>query len=210
MDFIYRTSNYFAKKLALKVPNDKFPTIEDQIEVYTYGIQFFVGGFIKIFLLMIIAFILGIVVESLIVALTFASFRVIGGGWHMKSYVSCAIVSLTTFLGTALIAHNIYNYLHTTNLSYLISFCVVSGAYVIYKYVPKDTPNKPINTQEQIKKFKKWSLVYLIIWTLVMSLLVLLNIKIIVLASCLGILLEYSFIIPFTCWFYQKLDNISI
>jgi len=190
MDIIQIVSNKCAISLATKVTNDKFPSIEDQVEVYQYGFQVILGGIVKAILLISIASILGILSTVLILALTFSSLRIIAGGIHLKTFLMCVIVSLLFFVGGALIVQYTYQYWTYINIYCLLIFSTLMALYIIIRYVPRDTPNKPITEQIQINKFKRWSLFYMLGWTVLMITFLLLNIKIIVIASCFGLLLE--------------------
>jgi len=57
------------------------------------------------------------------------------------------------------------------------------GLYINFRYIPKDTPNKLITEPLERAKFKKWSLLYLISWVTMMTILLFFNLKIIVIAS---------------------------
>jgi len=207
MSFIQYLSNVCAKWLATKVPNDKYDTVEDQIEVYDYGFQVVWGFIVKGILLVSIALALGVAVPTLIIALTFASCRILFGGYHMQTYNKCITLSLTLFIGSAYLAQHSYQYLTASISYYLINIIVLLGIYIIYKYVPRDTPNKPITNELEIKKFKKWSYTYLAVWTFIMMICLTFNLKLILLSSCLGFLLNLSFIVPFGCKIYSKIDN---
>ena len=57
-------------------------------------------------------------------------------------------------------------------------------------HVPCDTHNKRIPEVFEREKFKRWSLYYLIIWAILMTILTILNCKLIIISSCFGLLLE--------------------
>lgn len=204
---IQSVSNYFGKKLASKVLNDKYPSVDDQIEVFSYGFMAIVGALVKGILLVAIASILGVLIPSIIITLTFSSLRIIAGGYHLKTFNLCMIFSLSQFLISALIAQHTYQYWSFTNLYYLTSICILIALYIITKYIPRDTPNKPITLATEITKFKRWSFIYLLIWSLIMMFFLLLNIKIVVIASCFGLLLELFSISKLGCLIYSKIDN---
>jgi len=186
---IQSTSNYCARYLSTKVPNEIYPSVEDQIAVYEYGIMLMLGSATKGFLLVSLAFILGVLMPSIAITLTFSSLRIIAGGYHLKTYLRCMVISLTQFIGSALIVQYTHQYWTYINIYSLFIFSIISAIYIIVRYVPRDTPNKPI-TGSDINKFKRWSSVYITIWVVAMTIFLLLHIKIIVIASCFGLLLE--------------------
>jgi len=184
-------SNYLATRLSYKVPYDgEFESVEDQIEVYEYSINFYFGMVIKGSLLIALASILGVLVASLVTMLTFGTLRLIGGGYHFQEFKSCLVISLLQFLSTALIAQHTYYYWSQTNILSLLIFSIISSIYIIIRYVPRDTINKPIVEPFEIRKFKRWSLYYLLSWTVTMTIFIIIGWKLIILSSCFGLLLE--------------------
>jgi len=207
MSFIENVSNYSARWLASKVPNDKYPTVEDQIEVFTYGFMVIWGFIFKIILMVSLAYIFNIIIPIIILTLTFSSLRIIAGGYHLKTYNRCMIISALQFIVSALIIKHTYQYWPIQNIYSLLFFCVLTTLYIIFRYIPRDTPNKPIIDPLQIKKFKRWSLYYLIAWTVVMTIFLLFNVHIIVIASCFGLLLELFSVGRIGQSIYSKLDS---
>ena len=84
------------------------------------------------------------------------------------------------------------------------------GLYINFRYIPKDTQNKLITEPLERAKFKKWSLLYLISWVTMMTILLFFNLKIIVIASCFGLLLELFSISKVGYGIYSLVDGISI
>jgi len=207
MSFIEFVSSYFANKLVKKVPNDKFPTLEDQIEVYTYWFMFCIGAFIKIILLIILSTVIGVLPYTMIIAITFCSLRSIAGGYHMQTYNKCAVVSITMFIVSALLIKYILHYWLFVNILYLLIFCIFASIYIIYRYVPCDNASGEITKPSEIKKFKRWSSYYLFIWTIIMTISLLFNLKIIVISSCFGLLLELFSISRIGQVVYSALDS---
>lgn len=203
-------SGNIAKKWASKVPN-KYPTVEDQIEVHAYGILACFQILIEGFILIVISSLFEILISTVIITLTFSSFRIIGGGgFHFELYAKCATISLIQFIGTALTIKYTYQYWSIANLWYLFILTILLTSYIIYRYVPRDTPNKPITEPSERNKFKKWSLYYLLIWTSIMTISLLLNLKIIILSSCFGLLLELFSISHLGYQLYSSIEKINL
>jgi len=226
-------SDRWASKLLKKIPLDKFkevwgmvirifPALRDKLDLekiksrddllglYSYGIMVFVGLLFKGPLLIIISIVFGIVIPIIFLATTFSSLRVIAGGYHMQTYLRCWIVSFITFIGSALIIKYTLQYWSIQNIFSLFIFCILMTLYIILKYVPRDTPNKPITEPSQKSKFRKWSLLYLISWTMIMTIFLLFNLKLIIIASCFGLLLELFSISNVGYGLYSLLDEQSI
>jgi len=207
MSFIELVSNNSAKWLATKVPNDKYPTVEDQIEVFTYGFMVVWGAILKILLMVSLASIFSIKISALIITLTFSSLRIIAGGYHFGGYNKCITFSTIQFIGSALIVKYSIQYWSQVDVYSLLIFCILTALYVIYRYIPRDTPNKPIIEILEICKFKRWSSYYLFIWTVIMTIFTFFDLKIIVVSSCFGLLLELFSCSKIGHFVYKQLDN---
>jgi len=207
MSFIELVSNNSAKWLATKVPNDKYPTVEDQIEVFTYGFMVVWGAILKILLMVSLASIFSIKISALIITLTFSSLRIIAGGYHFGDYNKCITFSTIQFIGSALIVKYSIQYWSQVDVYSLLIFCILTALYVIYRYIPRDTPNKPIIEILEICKFKRWSSYYLFIWTVIMTIFTFFDLKIIVVSSCFGLLLELFSCSKIGHFVYKQLDN---
>ena len=208
MSFVEYISNISAKWLANKVPNDKYPNVEDQIQIYEYGWMVIWGAILKISLLVTISSLLGILIPVMILTITFSSFRIIAGGYHFSSYNKCLVFSLVQFISTSLIIKYTLQYWSFGCLWFLFNICVIIGIYNIHYYVPRDTPNKPITEIPEIKRFKKLSYQYLAIWAVIMIMIIsMFELKIIVLSSCFGLLLELFSISKFGQLIYSRIDS---
>jgi len=196
--------------LADKLNLEQIKSINDLLGLYSYGITVFVGLLFKGPLLIIISIIFGIFTPIMFVVTTFSSFRVVAGGYHMQTYLRCWIVSFVTFIGSALIVQHTLQYWSTQNISSLFIFCILMGLYIIFRYIPRDTPNKPITEPLEIAKFKKWSLYYLISWVTIMTIFLFFNLKLIVISSCFGLLLELFSISKIGYSLYSLVDDIGI
>jgi len=208
MSFVEYISNISAKWLANKVPNDKYPNVEDQIQIYEYGWMVIWGAILKISLLVTISSLLGILIPVMILTITFSSFRIIAGGYHFSSYNKCLVFSLVQFISTSLLLHRTLQYWSFSIIWLLLAICVIIGVYNIYYYAPRDTPNKPITEMSEILRFKKLSYQYLAIWATIMIMIIsMFELKIIVLSSCFGLLLELFSISKLGQLIYSRIDS---
>lgn len=164
--------------------------------VYYFGFQIVIGAIVKGIILISVAFLLGILLPTLLITAAFASLRKIAGGYHMDTYGKCLFVSLVLFVAAALIAQHTYDYWGLMYLTALITVTFFAGLYVLIRYAPKDTPNKPITDPKEIRKFKRLSIVYLFILTIVTIVLAVYGHRLLVLSLCFGVLLELFLISP--------------
>jgi len=230
MNLIQIISNNLAHKMVKKVPLDqieyawgwitglfpqlsnkfdikKIKTTEELIGVYNLSLMVPVGAVFKGLSLIVLSLILGVFWQVVVVVLTFMSLRSIAGGAHFSSYNKCAIMSIFMFILSAVIVQYTLQYWSIQNVYSLLFFCILMALYIIYKYVPRDTENKRITGELKRSKFKRWSSYYLFIWTIIMTISLLFNLKIIVISSCFGLLLELFSVCKIGQIAYSKLDS---
>jgi accessory gene regulator B len=155
-----------------------------------------IGAIVKGIMLVGISLVLGVLLPTLIITVTFASLRMLAGGYHMDTYGKCIFVSLGLFIVSSLVANYTYANWQGVHIILLILVTFILGLYVLIRYAPKDTPNKPITSPDEIRKFKRLSIMYLFVWGAVVSGLAFLALYLYVLSLCFGILLELFAISP--------------
>lgn len=164
--------------------------------VYYYGFIIAIGELVKGVILISVSLLLGILLPVLIIAFTFASLRMIAGGYHMDTYSKCLFVSLGLFIAAALIAQHTYAYWSLIHIMTIIGVTFLAGLYAVIRYIPRDTPNKPITDPQEIRKFKRLSTMYLFIWAAGATALAGFGHNIVVLSLCFGVLLELFAVTP--------------
>lgn len=165
-------------------------------QAYYYGFYIMYGALVKVTILVSIAYMLGVLVSTLLVALVFCSLRLFAGGYHMDTYGKCLLTSIALFIGAGAISQYTHTYWSPIAIAVMIAGTSILGFYAIVKYAPKDTPNKPITAPEEIRKFKRLSLGYLIIWLIAAIVLMTLKLGMPVLAFCFGLLFEAFTLTP--------------
>ncbi len=202
MRFIQRWSYGCANHLAT-VMNEN----HNKRSIYYYGFFIIFGALVKGIIMISIAAILGILVPMLVIVFTFSSLRMIAGGYHMDTFGKCLFVSMTLFVIAALIANYTYQYWTILHIISLIILTFITGLYILIKYAPKDTPNKPITDPIQIQKYKKLSIIYLFIWLMINILLAALSLNMYVIALSFGVLLELFAVSPTGHKFFDIIKN---
>ena len=121
----------------------EMPEIDDErAEVINYGLQNLIGEFPKIFIVIGMACVLGILKETLLSILIIMPYRIFSGGFHLKTHIGCIIGTTLFYCGTAFISKYII-------LGQIIKYVVIVVAWIfgmimIRKYAPADTENVPI------------------------------------------------------------------
>ncbi|MCI8636347.1 MAG: accessory gene regulator B family protein [Clostridia bacterium] len=125
----------------------EMPDIDDErAEVINYGLQNIIGEIPKTFLVLIIAYFLGIWKETLLTFILLIPYKNASGGFHLKTHLGC-IIGTTIFycgipvLAKLLIINEIVKYI-------IIGALWIFGMCMIRLYAPADTENVPILTKK--------------------------------------------------------------
>ncbi len=191
MRFINKWSYSCAKGLASVLEESHQKNAE-----YYFGFQVAIGSIVKTALLVAVSTILGVLVPTLIVSISFALLRKVAGGYHMDTYGKCLLVSIGFFVAAALIAKHTNRYWSITWLVILITLTFTIGLYILKKYAPKDTPNRLITDPKEKNKFKVLSIVYICVWLIVVTVLTVQGLNMYTLLLCFGVLQEIFAITP--------------
>lgn len=181
-------------------------TKEEVIDTMAYALQGIYGEIFKLILIFIIASFLHILIPTLIISCVFSIFRMFAGGVHMDTFLTCLSTTTFLFLGGGLLVHNIQLYSNQ-----YINLIIICGEFIlnlclINKYAPRDTPNKLITDIQEITKYKRQSIIYIVIINII--LLVFSSYNIFVLSIIFGLLLEVFTIIPRGVFIFNKIELI--
>ncbi len=130
---------------------EEMPEVDDErAEVINYGLQNIIGEIPKIFLLLIIAFLLQMLKEVLFMFLALLLYRGASGGFHLKTHLGCILGTTLFYCGTVFLSQNIV-------LDEIIKYIVIGigwifGMIMIRLYAPADTENVPILSKKDRKK----------------------------------------------------------
>ena len=131
----------------------EMPEIDDErAEIINYGLQNIIGEIPKIFLVVGISWILGILKETLLAILIIMPYRIFSGGFHLKTHIGCIIGTTLFYCGTAFISK--YIILLPIVKYILIALLWIFGIWMIKLYAPADTENAPILREKERKQKK--------------------------------------------------------
>lgn len=129
----------------------EMPEIDDErAEVINYGLQNIIGEIPKIFLLFIIAAVLGVFKEVLFTFIVLIPYRGASGGFHLKTHLGCILGTSIFYCGIAFLSQNII--LEEMTKYILIGSIWIFGMFMIKLYAPADTENVPILSKKDRKK----------------------------------------------------------
>lgn len=129
----------------------EMPEIDDErAEVINYGLQILLGEVPKFFIMLGIAYLLGVFKLSLVTFLILLPYRGASGGFHLKTHIGCIISTCTFYCGVALLAKNVI--LDDIAKYLLVIFLGIFGITMIKLYAPADTEEVPILSKKIRKK----------------------------------------------------------
>ena len=129
----------------------EMPDMDDEkAEVINYGLQNIIGEIPKTFLVLIIAYFLGVWKETFITFLLLMPYKNASGGFHLKTHLGCIVGTTTFYCGVAILSKYVI-------LSVMIKYTMIASVWIfgmimIRLYAPADTENVPILTKKDRRK----------------------------------------------------------
>lgn len=144
----------------------EMPDIDDErAEVINYGLQILLGEIPKIFIMLGIAYVLGVFKLTLITFFILMPYRAFSGGFHLKTHIGCIISTCVFYCGVAILAKNI---IFDDIAKYIISIiATIFGMIMIRLYAPADTEEVPIISKKIRKQKQILSYIFLILGIMV-------------------------------------------
>ena len=144
----------------------EIPDIDDErAEVINYGLQILLGEVPKFFVMILIAYMLGLLQLSLITFFILLPYRTMSGGFHLKTHIGCIITTTTFYCGIAYLSKSI---ILGEVAKYLLAVVVgIFGIIMIKLYAPADTEDVPIISKKIRKQKQIFSYVFLMIGLLI-------------------------------------------
>lgn len=129
----------------------EMPEIDDEkAEVINYGLQNIVGEIPKVFVMLIVALVLGIFKWALITFIIFLPYRGASGGFHLKTHLGCIVGTIIFYCGIPFLAK--YLVLSEIAKYFVIGILWIFGMIMIKLYAPADTEDVPILAKKDRKK----------------------------------------------------------
>ena len=140
----------------------EMPDVDDErAEIINYGLQILLGEVPKIFIMLGIAYILGVFRLTLITFLILIPYRGASGGFHLKTHIGCIISTCAFYCGTAILAKNI---ILISSTKYILTFItLIFGILMIKLYAPADTEEVPILSTKVRKQKQILSYIFFVI-----------------------------------------------
>ena len=143
---IEKFCTYLTKKIGKEMPE----LTEERLEVINYGLQNIIGEVPKIFITIIVAFLLGIGKLTLWSILVISIYKCFAGGVHAKTHIGCITSTTLIYCGTAFLAK--YINIPTIEIKYIcIGVVWIFSMIMIKLYAPADTEEVPILRKKERK-----------------------------------------------------------
>lgn len=157
------------EKLTLRI-RKKMPEVDDErAEVIEYGLQLVLGEIPKTFIIIGIAWILGVLNLTLLSIIVIMPYRAVVGGVHLKTHIGCVLATSIFYIGNSLLSK--YIVLGQT-AQYIVTATVwIFAAIMITLYAPADTEAVPILRKKE-RKIKRILSYIIMTIMLTMSLLI--------------------------------------
>lgn len=115
-------------------------------EIYTYGFEYLISLFISVVGIIIIAFSMGWVLETVGFIIGFFLVRSVSGGYHAKTHLQCQIMSYIVYALNMLILKVLFEHIKSTVL--LTGILAIVSILLIFIFAPIDHHNKPFSENE--------------------------------------------------------------
>lgn len=138
---------------------------KDQVDVMRYGFEVIIGTFIKITILLSVAYVLNLFSYILVILVTSGIYRLLPGGVHCTSYNRCLIFGIILYFSLAMVAKTLPVPPRPYMLLLLLGLTVFS-LLISLKYAPAETENKPISQLDK-NKLKKLTIAWIGLWFVV-------------------------------------------
>lgn len=139
---------------------EQMPEVDNErAEVIKYGLEIIIGEIPKLILLVVVAIILKIGWLVVFAYLTMLPYKVMAGGFHLKTNIGCLIGTFTVYYGNVLISK--YMVIEPIYLKYIIIIATwIFSIIMISLYAPADTINLPILRKKERKTKKIISYIF--------------------------------------------------
>ena len=140
--------SYLTNKMKIRMPDID----EEKAEILDYGLHLIIGEIPKVFIMIGLAFLLGVGELSILAFLLILPYRSFSGGFHLKTHLGCILCTTSFYAGTALLS----KYLTLTEpVKYIAIIAVwIFGMIMIKLYAPEDTENVPVISKKERRKRK--------------------------------------------------------
>lgn len=160
---IENISKLIAEKVSSELNYDN-----ERKEIIQYGTYALIQTLISIISVLILGLVFNIALEALIFLFTASILRKYSGGAHSESSNVCTLLGIIISICIGFLIKSSFFAKMNFELVVFIGIVIfVFGYFIVFKFAPVDTKNKPIKTEKKKKRMKKGSLKILTLCRLV-------------------------------------------
>ena len=132
----------------------------DEIEMISYGLEAIYLTLTKMIVIITLSLILGIFKETIMLLISYNIIRSQSFGLHASKSIYCLISSILFFIGGTLLC----KYITLPNSIMIVTSIICNICLILY--APADTHKRPLINEQKRKRFKKLSVLFGIIYTI--------------------------------------------
>lgn len=160
--------------------------INDDFDVVSYGLFSFFSKLFYLIISVVFGFLFQRIIESILFYFSFLFIKKYAGGYHAATERKCLILSSFSVILSVLIINLCVSLSLMAKTIMMTS--VVSGVIIVF-FAPVSSEEKPLSAEE-IKTYRKYSVIRLIIMFLIIFLLYLCSMQTLCISINMGIVLE--------------------
>ncbi|MFZ7119444.1 MAG: accessory gene regulator ArgB-like protein [Eubacteriaceae bacterium] len=134
-----------SKKIARYI-GDNNDTEGVPLEVYEYGLELVISTIFSCMFLLSVAWIFGVMLEAVVYIMCFGFLRIWAGGYHASTHLKCCTTYAIFAFATIFLIKS-FNVEISIQTIGIVMICLMS-IYLIFRYAPVDTENKPLSKSE--------------------------------------------------------------
>lgn len=144
---------------------------EDKEQIIIYGAINLLQTIFSILWVIIIGLLLGVLYEALIFSIAVAILRKYSGGVHASSPSRCIIIGTILAAIAGIIIDKLFYKLTISTVVAISIFCIAAALIIVFENAPVDSIKKPITNIEMKKRFKRNSILVILIFSLLIMIL---------------------------------------
>lgn len=160
------------EKLARKIARNSAVSLGYDAEreaVMAYGLIAIIQIVVTVGLALAFGLLVGAPLEALIVCFSVSILRRYSGGAHAQDAEFCTAISVVYCTLAAVVSTMLAAWYQPVAMA--IAILLVYGAtwWIAYRYVPVDSPNKPITSEKKIRRMRKYSFALILAYLIVQA-----------------------------------------
>lgn len=137
---------FFSDKITDVLVYNKSIDSEDS-DVCSYGLEILISALVNLVMVLILGATFGKFIQTIVFVICYCSIRQFSGGYHADTHGRCIFTFLCMYLATVVFITNI----KSIDLRFMVMFITILNWLIIYRLVPVEHINNPLNEIEKNK-----------------------------------------------------------